>query len=216
MIKTINIAIVDDHPMVVTGFTTILKPYKHIRVINTYTNSADLLAGLKQEQPEVLVLDISLPDQSAKDIVPMLIKTYPEMQILICTSLDSPAMVNNMMRNGCRGYLLKGAGSATLVEAIETVGRKDIFLDPALKDVLFRNVIKFKKHLPDQPLLPKLSQREKEILRLIANEYTTKEIAESLSISFRTAENHRYNLIQKLDVKNTAGLVKLAIQMGLV
>lgn len=138
------------------------------------------------------------------------------MQILILTSLDAPATVNSMMRRGSKGYLLKGAGAATLVEAIETVYRGETYVDPSLKEIFFRNAIKYKETQPEQPLLPRLSQREKEILRLIANECTTKEIAEALFIGFRTAENHRYNLLQKLDVKNTAGLVKIAMQMGLL
>jgi len=214
--KLINIAIADDHPMVLAGLRTILKPYSHIRIVATYSKAAELLEGIKKQQPDVLLLDISLPDQTAKELLPLLTHNYPEMQILILTSLDAPAMVNSMMRRGSRGYLLKGAAAATLAEAIETVNRKEEYLDPALKEVLFRNVIKYKNHLPEQELMPKLSQREKEILRLIANEYTTKEIAEKLFIGLRTAENHRYNLLQKLDVKNTAGLVKIAIQMGLL
>lgn len=211
----INIAIVDDHPMVLVGLLGILKPYKHIKTIATYTNAAELLTGLAGQQPDVLLLDISLPDQSGKDILPQIISAYPNMRVLVLTSLDAPAMVNSMMRKGSKGFLLKGAGATTLVEAIETVYRKEEYLDPALKEVLFKNLSNYKsQQAPSQ--IPKLSPREKEILTLIAREYTAKEIAEELFIGIRTAEKHRYHLIQKLDVKNTAGLVKVAIQMGLI
>ncbi len=211
----INIAIVDDHPMVLVGLLGILKPYKHIKTIATYTNAAELLTGLTQQQPDVLLLDISLPDQSGKDILPHIVNTYPDIRVLVLTSLDAPALANSIMRKGSKGFLLKGAGATTLVEAIETVYRKEEYLDPALKEILFKNLSNYKnQQTPSQST--KLSPREIEILRLIAKEYTAKEIAEQLFIGVRTAEKHRYHLIQKLDVKNTAGLIKVAMQMGLI
>ncbi len=212
----INIVVVDDHPMVLTGLTTLLKPYKHIKVTGAYATAAELMAGLEQRLPDVLVLDLVLPDGSGKDLVPEILKSYPGLPVLILTSIDVPAMVSSMMRRGCKGYLLKGAGPEMLVEAIETVYKQEEYIEPELKEQLLQNVIKYKTAKPDLPLLPELSEREKEILQLIANENTTREISEKLYISYRTAENHRYNLIQKLDVKNTAGLVKIAIQLGLV
>ncbi len=211
----ITIAIVDDHPMVLVGLLGILKPFKHIKTIATYANAAELLIGLTQQQPDVLLLDISLPDQSGKDILPQILSTYPDISVLVITSLDTPAMVNSMLRLGSKGFLLKGADTATLVKAIETVYAKEEFLDPALKEVLFKN-LSGHKNQPLESQVFKLSLREKEILRLIVKECTAKEIAEKLCIGIRTAEKHRYQLTQKLGVKNTAGLVKVAMQMGLI
>lgn len=211
----INIAIVDDHPMVVVGLLGILKPFKHIKTTATYSNAAELLTGLHKEQPDVLLLDITLPGQSGKDILPEIVSTYPYIRVLVITSLDAPAMVNTMIRMGSKGFLLKGADTATLIEAIETVYRNEEYLDPALKEVLFKNLGSYKNQQP-QPEAFKLSLREQEILRLIVKECTAKEIAEQLCIGIRTAEKHRYQLTQKLGVKNTAGLVKVAIQMGLI
>ncbi len=214
--KKINITLVDDHPMVVAGLVSLLKPYRHICIKETYSNGPDLLSGLKRTTPDVLLLDLFLPGQEAKNFLPEIKTPSPAMRILVWTSMDTPAMVNSMMRRGCNGYLLKGANAATLVDAIETVYNGDEYLDQTLKEVLFHHVINYKNQLPSPNAPIRLSQREKDILRLIAKEYTTREIADELFISFRTAENHRYNLIQKLDVKNTAGLVKIAIQMGLM
>jgi DNA-binding NarL/FixJ family response regulator len=200
----INVTIVDDHPMVLTGLETLLKPYKNIKVTALYTRAQELMEGLVSQLPDVLLLDLLLPDRSGKDLVPELLRLYP-------------SMVSGMMRKGCKGYLLKGAWPDALVEAIETVSRGEEYIEPALKEQLLQHVTRFKhQQNQDNDLLPELSQREKEILKLIAEENTTKEISEKLFISYRTAESHRYNLIQKLDVKNTAGLVKIAIQMGLV
>lgn len=214
--KNIYIAIADDHPMVISGLTTLLHPYRHIVVQNAYNTAAQLLEGFKFYQPDVLLLDILLPDGSGKDLVPIIRKEYPDVRILALTSLDAPAMVTSMLRRGCTGYLLKGAGPATLADAIETVYRGEPYIENGLKEQLLQNVIGFRQQSNGVTEFPGLTQREKEVLELIAAEYTTKEIAEKLFISYRTAENHRCNLIQKLDVKNTVGLIKVAIQLGMV
>jgi len=214
--STINITIVDDHPMVLSGLKTLLQPYLHIVVLSTCTTARQLLEELHYYQPDVLLLDILLPDISGKEILPALKEKYPEMKVLALTSLDAPAMVTTMMRRGCNGYLLKGTEPEMLRDAIEAVHQGEEYIDPLLKDQLIQNMFSFKKHTPDKKVIPELTQREKEVLELIALEYTTREIAEKLFISYHTAENHRNHLIQKLDVKNTVGLVKVAIQLGLI
>ncbi|KAA5532241.1 response regulator transcription factor [Taibaiella lutea] len=212
----IKIAIADDHPMVISGLISLLSPYKHILITGTYSDGNALMNGLSNSNPDVLLLDILLPGVSGKDLVPLIAHQFPDIKILVLTSLDAPAMVTSMLRRGCKGYLLKGAGPKMLVDAIEAIYNGEEYIDPTLKEQLLQNVIKFKTDTQHQSIIPELTQREKEIIRLIAKEYTTKEISEQLFISYRTAENHRYNLIQKLDVKNTAGLVKVAIQLGLI
>lgn len=214
--RNINIAIADDHPMVISGLISLLAPYRHIHVVGAYPNGAALLEGLMHNCPEVLLLDIVLPDTSGKELVTLIKERYPEMKILVVTSLDAPAMVTSLIRRGANGYLLKGAGPQLIVEAIETVYQHREFIDIILKEQMLQNVMKYKTDASPQKPEPELTQREKEIIRLIAQEFTTKEISEKLFISYRTAENHRYNLIQKLDVKNTAGLVKAAIHLGLI
>lgn len=214
--KNINIAIADDHPMVISGLISLLAPYRHIHVVGAYPTGAALMEGLMHNRPEVLLLDIIFPDTSGKDLVTTIKALYPDVKILIVTSLDAPAMLTSLMRRGANGYLLKGAGPQLLVEAIETIYQEQEFVDPALKEQMLQNVMKYKNDASQQKTAPELTQREKEIMRLIAQEFTTKEISEKLFISYRTAENHRYNLIQKLDVKNTAGLVKLAMHLGLL
>ena len=212
----IIVAIVDDHPLVIAGTVALLKTYTHIKVAGTYSSASALMAGLQEQVPDVLLLDLMLPDRPAKTLLPELVQLYPELTILALTSIDTPAVVSSMMRRGCKGYLLKGAGPETLAMAIETVYKGEEFIEPSLKDILLQSVLNYKARQADNTLLPDLSEREKEILQLIAQEYTTREIADKLFISFRTAENHRYNLLQKLDVKNTVGLVKAAIQLGLI
>ena len=211
----IKIIITDDHPLATNGIVSMLKPYGQFKIINIFHSSKALLEGLAANVPDVLLLDIMLPDQSGRDVAPVIKERFPDVKIIALTSLDAPSMVSGMMRRGCSGYLLKDTNQETLVLAIEEVYKGYEFIEPSLKQKLFENITKFQNSKPEK-LVHELTQREKEILKLIVEENTTQEIADKLFISFRTVDNHRYSLLQKLDVKNSIGLVKLAIQMGLV
>lgn len=210
----IRTAIVDDHPLALNGLKSMLAAYPQISVTALYSSGNALLEGLRQEQPDVLLLDVLLPDISGKDLAPQIAKLYPGVRMIALTSLDGPAVVRSMMQRGCLGYLLKDTTEEMLVTAIEQVYRGLEFIEPSLKEYIFQNMMRYRR--PGQQVMPALTTREKEVLRLIVAEYTTQEIADKLFISFRTAENHRYSIMQKLDVKNTAGLVKLALQMALL
>jgi len=210
----IKVAITDDHPLATQGIISMLAPFPRVEIVGVYHSGAAMLAGLAQAQPDVLLLDIMLPDQSGKELVPVLRERFPQVRIIALTSLDAPAMVSAMMRRGCLGYLLKDTDTATLVAAIEAAYRGEAFIEPALKEKMVQNMIRFRDS--NAKAAPVITQREKQVLQLIAEEYSTQEIADKLFISFRTVENHRQRLLQKLDVKNTVGLVKVAIQAGLI
>lgn len=211
---SIQTAIVDDHPLALNGLKSMLSGYPQIHVSAVYSSGKALLEGLKEVQPDVLLLDVLLPDISGKELAPMITKLYPGIRMIALTSLDGPAVVRSMMQRGCLGYLLKDTTEETLVTAIEQVYRGLEFIEPTLKEFIFQNMMRYRRQ--GQQVMPDLTTREKEVLRLIAAELTTQEIADKLFISFRTAENHRYSIMQKLDVKNTAGLIKVAMQMALL
>lgn len=214
----IRIAIVDDHPMVISGLKNMLEPFPHIHITADYTNGTDLMEGLKTNLPDVLLLDILMPGMEGAEVAKAVKSLYPGIHILAITSLNAPAHIKSMMRSGCTGYLLKNTDQQVLVEAIETVFKGVEFIEPALKEQLLQSMLNYKAKAGGSvaPSLPLLTRREKEILQLILQEYSNPEIAEKLFISIRTVENHRFNLQQKLNVKNTVGLMKVAIQMGLV
>lgn len=212
---SIKLAITDDHPLAINGIRNMLEPYKQVEIIAVYTSGDALLEGLKNEQPDVLLLDILLPDKTGKELVPIILASYPAVRILTLTSLDASTHVKGMMRRGCLGYLLKNTDESTLIQAIEQVYRGLEFIEPSLKEQMLHNILKGKRQ-HESNAAPMLTQREKEILALIVAECTSQEIADKLFLSLRTVEGHRLNLIQKLDVKNTVGLVKMAMQMGLV
>ncbi len=211
----IKVVITDDHPLAIGGIENMLRAHDHIQITGAYTSGAALLAGLVQEQPDVLLLDILMPDQSGQDLAEIISKKYPRVRMLALTSLDAPYYVRGMMRRGCSGYLLKNTDQETLIKAIEEVHQGREFIEPALREQMIYNTLKGKRSHPSPPI-PVLTQREKEVLQLIIEEYTSQEIAEKLFLSLRTVEGHRLNLLQKLDAKNTVGLVKTALQMGLV
>lgn len=211
--QVISIAIADDHPMVINGLKNMLQQYTHIRVIDTFPNGIQLLKGLKVRLPDILLLDIQMPDHLGVDLVPTLLKKYPDLGILALTNIDSVLYVYNMLKSGAFGYLLKTTSQEVLIRAIETVHRREVFLEDAMKERLDVFVAKMRR---ESSLKPALSMREKDILKLIVNGDTTKEIAEKLYLGFRTVESYRINILLKLDAKNTASLVRKVVELGIL
>lgn len=211
---SIFVSIVDDHPLATNGVKSMLDSYDHIEMRGIYHSGEALMKGLAIFTPNVLLLDILLPGQSGKILVPQIKELYPSVKMVVLTSLDTPTMVSSMMRRGCCGYLLKDTDQITLIQAIESTHAGHEFIDPSLKDKILAHVIYPTLH--KEQTIPTITKRELQILRLIVDEFTTREISEKLFISFRTVENHRYSLLQKLDVKSTVGLVKIALTLGLM
>lgn len=211
----IKVAITDDHPLVIEGLQNALSAFPKIEITDVYSSANALLKGLKKSVPDVLLLDIQLSDTPGNELAPVLIETYPQLRILVLSSMDATSYVKDMMQHGCMGYLLKSnTDRKMLAQAIEQVYAGKLFLDPSLKEDLLYGMLKEQKSV--KVTRPKLTLREQEILQLIVAEHSNQEIADKLFLSLRTIEAHRYNLIQKLNVKNTVGLVKAAMQMGLV
>lgn len=210
----IRLAITDDHPVVIDGLTNALQACTDIQITGLYTHAAELLKGIQKSPADVLLLDLQLPDKNGGELVPVLLKQYPGLRILILSGIESSPAIKDMMQKGCSGYLLKSrTNRALLIEAIRTVYAGTIFLDPILKEELLQEMLIDKRKRSS--LDPKITRREKEILKLIVLEYNNRAIAETLCISQRTVETHRYNLMQKLDARNTAGLIRIASQMNL-
>lgn len=161
-----------------------------------------------------MLLDILLPDQSGAGLAASISKTYPEIRIIAITSLDAPVHLRNMMRQGCKGYILKNTDKTALVNAIKQVYNGSEYIEPLLKEKMLNHVLHYQKLSTGRS--PDLTRREKEILKLIVDELICQEIADKLFLSLRTVGTHRFNLQKKLGVNNNIGLVKVAIQMGLV
>lgn len=215
MSNTIKVVITDDHPMIVTGLELVLNAADSICVTATYTSGKALLEGLKKEVPDVLLLDLQLPDILGKDLARRIRRTYPTIRIVILTSLEATHHIEDMIDLGCVGYLLKtNTDKNLLVQVVRQVYEGRQFIDPTLGSLFLTNVQKKKKQREESEQI--LTRREREVLQLIVKEHTNQDIADKLHISIRTVECHRLSMIHKLKVKNTAGLVKKAVELHLV
>jgi len=209
----IRIAIADDHPMIIKGLQNMLVNYPDIGLTGVYADGEALMEGLARQQPDVLLLDIQLPGHTGDELAPVILKKYPETAILMLTNLDSTLYVNKLLRQGVLGYLMKTTDEETLIRAVRTVHEGGEFLESTMQEKLRQMASRVGRELRSRAVL---TPREKEILQLIADGYTGREIAAKLNIGFRTVENYRLNILLKLDVKNTAALIKKALKQGLV
>lgn len=209
----IKVAIADDHPVVITGLQQMIARHPHIALRGIYINASRLLEGLQEEVPDVLLLDIQLPDRMGDELAAHILKKYEGLKIIALTNFNSILYVNSMFLNGAKGYLLKTADESTLIKAIETVHEGGEFLEPAMKEEL-RHYEANSKRL--NTLKATLTPREREILQLIADGHTGQEIAGRLFISNKTVEYYRSSILLKMDVKNVAELIKKAVTLGMV
>ena len=209
----IRIAITDDHPLIVKGISSLIENEDGMHLITTFSDGASTISGLQDHEVDVLLLDFNLPDMDGESICKEVIRTSPKIKVLILTSFDETGILKRVMNAGALGFVLKTASDAIILGGIKKVNTGNQFIQQELQNKLIAESISLTKQVG---YLPKLTRREKEILKLILDELTTSEIAEKLFLSPKTVETHRLNMMQKLNVKNIAGLVKLAISHSLV
>lgn len=209
----IKVAITDDHPIVIEGIKMMLKPNKDICIAQSFNNITEMFGGLNQEI-QILLLDINLPDGNGIVACKELLDRFPNLKIIALTNFEDVSFIKQIIKNGAMGYLLKNTGKNELIDAVKTVLNGELYLQQNIKELLLNE--SFGKATTSSFFIPKLTSREKEILELIIKEYTTEEMANKLFLSAKTIESHRSNLIQKLGVKNSAGLVRVAFEKGLI
>jgi len=208
----IRLFIVDDHPMIIEGIVNMLTPFKHIIVEEKFNNGATLLQRLEKAMPDVLLLDIHLPDYRDGNLLSILKEKYPELPVIIITNADNPYLARELIMKGCKGYLLKTAETNQIKDAIEIVHGGGEYIDPSVREKfasLFINTV------PESGDII-LTKRESEILKLIGKGMTNYEIADTLFLSYRTIENHRLSIYQKFGVNNVVQLVRAALTKGLL
>lgn len=202
----IRIFIVDDHPMVVEGMRSILTQMTDVEVTGHAMNAASCMGYFVNNSADLVLLDINLPDQSGIDVCKALLKRKPELKVISLTNFDQLTYLQNMKDAGAKGYLLKNSSSDEIEKAITTVMAGNEFW-------LGRDNVRESIQDHNQLLL---TRREIEVLKLIAEGLTNQEIADKLFVSTSTVDSHRKNLLSKLQVKNTAALVRTALENKII
>lgn len=211
----INVAIVDDHKMFRDGVKSMLEAVDGINIIWSACDTKETLEHLESNVPEVILMDITLGTESGITLTKMILEKFPDIKILAISMHYEDSYIVKILELGAKGYLLKDAGGEEMINAIKTVSAGDTYYSNHVSQVLINHITKGTKPKGKGMAIP-LTKREQEILTLIANEYSNPDIAKELFISIRTVDTHRRNLLDKLDVKNTAGLVKYAVKFGLI
>ena len=206
----ISVFIVDDHPMVVAGLQSLLENLDNIQVAGAVPNAFETIAFLKNNKVDVILLDINLPDISGIDLCKKITNEFPAIKILGISTFSERSYISRMIENGSLGYLIKSASREEIAEAIETVMKGKMYVSVSMEH-LMRPL-----SLTPPNTLPAITKREKEILSLIAEGLTNNQIAEKLFISPLTVDSHRKNLLTKLQVNNTASLIKQAVENHLI
>ncbi len=201
-----KVFIVDDHYMVIEGIRSLLQNEKGIEWLGHATNAASCLSFLQHQQPDIILMDISMPDKSGIDLCKEVKEKYPSVFIIGLSTFNQQSFIQKMMDNGASGYVLKNATQEELMEAIATVAKGKTYLSDDVSQVL--------KKQDDTGVV--LTRREKEVLELVAEGMTNIEIGAKLFISPSTVDTHRNNLIAKFDAKNTASLIRIAAQMKFI
>ncbi len=207
-----TIGIVDDHPVIIEGLVQMLSTFRQFKIVFKAGSGEGLLSALETVTPDVLLLDIELPDSDGIALCTEVLGRYPQLPIIAITNHDEVLYVRKMMRNGAMGYLLKGTDREGLLEAIQSVVSGKQFIDRQIERSIVNQAITGR----NAAVNVKLTNRECEILALIAHEYSNQEIADRLFLSVRTVESHRHSLNQKLNIKTAAGLVREAYLRGLI
>ncbi len=214
MTDRIHVLIVDDHTIVRTGLRLLLEAETDITVVGEALNGLEAIKMVEMHHPDVVLMDIAMPEMDGLEATRQIKARWPAIKVLILTMHRSEEYFFEVLRAGASGYILKGAETGDLIHAVRVVGRGEVFLYPSLAQLLIDNFLKTTRWEEGTGSL--LSRREKEILRLICEGCSTKEIADKLVISLSTVHTHRSNIMEKLGVNNQHELIQFARQSGLI
>lgn len=215
--KKIRILIADDHKMFRDGLTEILNNEKNITVVGETGDGMEIVSKVKQSRADVVLMDINMGNSNGIAATADLLANLPDCRVLVLSMYSDSKYIISMLEAGAKGYILKNAGKEEVITAINTIARGDSYFSNGVTSRIMEQLSqsKTRKPLIASRKIP-ITPREIEVLKLIAQEYSNAEIARKLFISIRTVDTHRRNLLEKLNLKNTAGLVKYAIKEGLL
>jgi DNA-binding NarL/FixJ family response regulator len=212
----INVAIADDHKIFRKGVILSLRPYTNIKFVLEAENGDELLAGIPSAKPDVVLMDLRMPQKDGIETTKILSTQYPEIHVLILSMYEDERFVYHMMENGAHGYLLKSAEPQELRRAIMDVYEKGYYLNNFVNKILLKRSHARQKVVPSLNQEITLNDKEREVLKLICMEFTAQEIAHKMDISPRTVEAVKNRLMERFGCKNTAGLVFFAVKNNLI
>lgn len=210
--KSTRIAIIDDHRIVTQAISGLLGQYKDFKVVGVGYDGKSALELVVSQKPDLLILDLQLPGLSGSELLPIVKKAYPHLRVIILTASQIKQTWQKVLALGADGIALKSVASEVLVEGIRQVIQGQMFIDPVIQEELSRNDSGVYLSLPDS-MSQLLTRREREILLLVLNDLTSKQIAEKLAISDRTVSKHRENIYHKLGVNSSEEVFPILQQM---
>ncbi len=210
----IKVLIADDHAIVRTGLRALLDSEPSMKLVGEATGGYEAIELVGKSNADILVLDISMPDLDGISVTKKIKSRFPDLRILILTVHEDEAMLREAIRVGAAGYILKRAAETELISAIRAIMGGVLYVDPSMVRVLLSDEIKPTANLPE--LAEPLTHREEEILKLIVQGYTNRQVGEELGISTRTVEGHRANLVAKVGLHSRVELVRYAREQGLI
>ena len=213
-LKTVRVILVEDHALVRAGIRELLAKLGWVKVVADTGNGREAIQLVRIHRPDVVLMDIGMSDMNGLEATERTCKISSNIHVIILSMHDSEEYVLQALRFGAMGYLLKNAYTSELETAIKAVIRGDMYLSPRVSKYVVSDYVR--RIGKTSSLFTKLTRRQRELLQLIAEGCTTKEVAQKLNISVKTAEVFRQQLMQRLDIHNIAGLVRYAIRMGVV
>jgi DNA-binding NarL/FixJ family response regulator len=212
--RPVRVLIVDDHPLVRVGIRSIIEKNPGVEVVGEAATGREALKLVRSKLPNLVLLDIAMPELGGLEALPRLTKDFPDVKVVVLSAYGTEDYVSRALRSGASGYVLKLAAPHELGQAVRSVAQGDIYLSPAISRCIIRNYMA--RSEGDQTPLEQLTPRQREILQMIAEEKTTKQIASALQISIKTVEAHRLQLMARVDVHTVPGLVRYAVRNGLI
>jgi DNA-binding NarL/FixJ family response regulator len=209
---SIRVLIADDHGVVAEGLKHLVEAQADMEVVGCVADGREAVQAARDTQPDVVVMDLSMPELNGADAARAILAREPKCRIIVLSMYSQREYVRRALKAGAAGYVVKGSAAKELVEAIRAVNAGQRYLSPRVADVVLEDYTDEKREDP----LARLSAREREVLQLLAEGKTGAEIAQRLSLSQKTVETYRARLVEKLGIRDLAGLVRFAIQKGLV
>jgi two-component system response regulator NreC len=211
-----RVLLADDHAVLRSGLRLLLTSQNEFEVVGEASSGTETLTLAEQLQPDLILLDLSMPALGGLDALPALRKLVPSACILILTMHDDPQYLRQALKHGASGYVLKKAADAELLSAMRSVLRGEVYVHPSMTRVLLEDMLPESHSTDKEEMWDSLSEREREVLKMVALGHTSAEIASQLSLSAKTVETYRTRGMEKLGLRTRAALVKFALQEGLI